>query len=39
VAVAVAKDGALPVADDTGATIWRITCAGKNAPANERAGV
>jgi glucose/arabinose dehydrogenase len=29
-ALAVAKDGALLVADDTGGTIWRIAYAGKN---------
>ena len=34
-ALAVAKDGSLLVADDTGGTIWRISCQG---PPSEQAG-
>jgi glucose/arabinose dehydrogenase len=35
-ALAVAKDGSLLVADDTGGTIWRITYVGKGDRAGER---
>jgi glucose/arabinose dehydrogenase len=33
-ALAVAKDGALLVADDTGGTIWRIACKGPSERAD-----
>lgn len=35
-ALAVAKDGSLLVADDTGGTIWRISYTGKNSRADGR---
>jgi glucose/arabinose dehydrogenase len=34
-AIAVAKDGSLLIADDTGGTIWRVSYAGKSAAAKE----
>jgi hypothetical protein len=34
-ALAVAKDGALLIADDTGGTIWRIAYTGKSGHAPE----
>jgi len=37
-ALAVAKDGALLVADDTGGTIWRIAYTGAKKQAAEPAG-
>jgi glucose/arabinose dehydrogenase len=37
-ALAVAKDGALLVADDTGGTIWRITYTGKREHAGAEPG-
>ena len=37
-ALAVAKDGALLVADDTGGTIWRIAYTGEHAEASDKAG-
>ena len=35
-ALAVAKDGSLLVADDTGGTIWRISFTGKSGRADAR---
>ena len=38
-ALAVAKDGSLLVADDTGGTIWRISYTGSSVARSERIGV
>ena len=35
-ALAVAKDGSLLVADDTGVTIWRISYTGTHSDAGKR---